>query len=138
MKALRKYTRPIAIPLAAVFFAVTGPVISANAAMVSTGDAVAAKTAASDRAKLSEALQRDDVRQQLTEFGVDPQEAQARIDAMSDAQVHRLAQRAGDLPAGQGPIGAAIGVAVFLFVLLLITDILGLTKVFPFTRDVTK
>ncbi|HEX2531678.1 MAG TPA: PA2779 family protein [Burkholderiaceae bacterium] len=35
------------------------------------------------------------------------------------------------LPAGGDSV---IGVIVFIFVLLLITDILGLTKVFPFTR----
>ena len=29
-----------------------------------------------------------------------------------------------------------LGVIVFIFVLLLITDILGLTKIFPFTRSV--
>lgn len=138
MNALRHYARPIAIPLAALFFLITGPMTSANAALVTTGQAISAQTAAKDRAKLDEILQRDDVRQQLTEFGVDPKEAQARINAMSDAQVHRLAQHAPDLPAGKGAIGALLFVALFIFVLLLITDIFGLTKVFPFTRDVTK
>ncbi|MBC7727858.1 MAG: PA2779 family protein, partial [Microbacteriaceae bacterium] len=34
-----------------------------------------------------------------------------------------------------GADGGVIGVIVFIFVLLLVTDILGLTKVFPFTRS---
>ena len=33
-------------------------------------------------------------------------------------------------------IGDVIGVIVFIFVLLLITDILGFTKIFPFTRSI--
>jgi hypothetical protein len=137
MKTLRKYTRPIAIPLAAFFFAVTGPVTSANAAMVSTQEAVSQQAAAADRAMLNDVLQRDDVRQQMTALGVDPDEAEARIAAMSDQEVHRIAQHVGELPSGQGAIGAVIGVALFIFVVLLITDIFGLTKVFPFTRDIT-
>lgn len=138
MKTLRKYTRPIAIPLAALFFAVTGPAMSANAALMSTEEAVSQQTAAADRAKLEDMLQREDVRQQLTQFGVDPAEAEARIAAMSDTEVARLADRVGEVPAGEGAVGAAIGAAVFIFVLLLITDIFGVTKVFPFTRDATQ
>lgn len=137
MKTLRKYTRPIAVPLMAVFFAVTGPVAGANAALVSTEDAVSQQAAAADRAKLMEILQRDDVRQQMTDLGVEPDEAEARIAAMSDQEVHQLAERVGDAPAGQGALGAVLGVALFIFVVLLITDIFGLTKVFPFTRDIT-
>jgi hypothetical protein len=55
------------------------------------------------------------------------------VASLDDAQATQLAQVIDDAPAGAT---AVIGVLVFIFVLLLVTDILGLTKVFPFTRPV--
>jgi hypothetical protein len=42
-----------------------------------------------------------------------------------------MANQIDSMPAG----GDVLGVLLFVFVLLLVTDILGLTKVFPFTRS---
>ena len=49
-----------------------------------------------------------------------------------DGTTRDLAGKVGTAPAGAGIVGAL----VFVFVVLLVTDILGLTKVFPFTRSV--
>jgi hypothetical protein len=78
-------------------------------------------------------LQRADVVAGLRERGVDPAQAQARVDALSDAEVIAVAERIDSAPAGASDV---LGVIVFIFVLLLITDILGFTKIFPFTRSV--
>lgn len=51
---------------------------------------------------------------------------------MSDGEVAQLAQRVDQAPAGAG----VVGVLFTLFVILLVTDILGFTKVFPFTRAI--
>ncbi len=80
-------------------------------------------------------MQRADVRQQLQEWGVDPVDATTRVQGLSDAEVHQLYEHADQQPAGGMDI---LGTLVFLFVLLLITDILGFTKVFPFTRSIRR
>jgi hypothetical protein len=54
------------------------------------------------------------------------------VDALSDEEAQWMAQRIDSAPAGASDL---VGTIVFIFVLLLITDILGLTKVFPFTRS---
>lgn len=85
------------------------------------------------RQQLASALARDDVAAALRAQGVDPAAVQARVDSLTDAEAQALAARLADAPAGGSDV---LGTIVFLFVLLLITDILGFTKVFPFTRSI--
>ena len=99
------------------------------AAVISTDVAVAA--GARDRLALT--LSRSEVQRRLEAYGVDPAQVQARVSALTDEEAVQLAGHLDTLPAaGEGFIGAL----VFVFLLLLITDIFGLTKVFPFTRPV--
>jgi hypothetical protein len=113
-------------------FTFVGFTQSVQAAMIGTEQAIAASTAQQNREKLATALNRPDVVAELERMGVAKDEAQARVAALSDAEVAKLAGRVDSLPAG----GDVIGAIVFVFVLLLVTDILGLTKVYPFTRSV--
>jgi hypothetical protein len=106
---------------------------SSQAALVSTEQVVTAAAAQQNRAKIAAAFQRADVQAELQKMGIGGEEAQARVAAMTDAEAASVAQRIDSLPAGGDGI---VGVIVFIFVLLLITDILGLTKVYPFTRSV--
>ncbi|HET9404620.1 MAG TPA: PA2779 family protein [Burkholderiales bacterium] len=78
-------------------------------------------------------LERADVRARMQGLGVDPDAARARVDAMSDDEVAALASRIDEMPAGGHDVLSAL---VLIFIILLITDILGLTKIFPFTRPV--
>ena len=72
----------------------------------------------------------------LEQMDVDPQMIEERVAAMTDEEASKFAQEIDTLPAGSDALGSLVGAAVFIFVLLLITDILGLTKVFNFTRSV--
>jgi len=105
---------------------------SVQATMIGTEQAVGVQSAQENRDKVAAALERPDVVAQLEKMGVDKAEARARVAALSDSEVATLAGRVDSMPAG----GDIIGVLLFVFVLLLVTDILGLTKVFPFTRSV--
>lgn len=125
-------SRSLCASLAAVLLAVTTIIPVARAGMIGTQQVVAAQAAAEDRARLDAALQRDDVRAQLQAFGVDPADARDRVASLSDAEVRLLAERAGELPAGSSVVGPIVGAAVFVFIVLLVTDILGYTDVFPF------
>lgn len=150
---LRKLCRALVVPVAVLFLTAVGPLPAAQAAMIQTDqvetgevlDAVpegpqagadldAADRDAADRDEVMSFLARDDVRQQMRDLGVDPAEAEARVAAMSDAEVQELAGKLENAKAGEGPLGAIVGAAVFVFVVLLITDILCFTDVFPFTR----
>lgn len=84
------------------------------------------------RARVSSFLARADVRQALQSQGVEADAALARVDAMTDTEVAELAGRIDSAPAG----GEVLGLLFTIFVILLVTDILGFTKVFPFTRSI--
>jgi hypothetical protein len=88
--------------------------------------------AAASRDRIGAALARADVRTQLEAAGVRPEDVQARVQALTDDEAVQLAQQLDNLPAGGNGI---VGAIVLVFVVLLITDILGYTKVFPFTRQ---
>lgn len=109
---------------------ITAP--GAQAAMVSTEQAIASQASQHDRERLLTLLERSEVRTQLHAWGVSPDTAKARVDALTDEEVADISGKLDNLPAGGGDI---IGAVVFIFVVLLITDILGLTKVFPFTKS---
>lgn len=109
---------------------------AAHAGMIAT-DAVAAQAtqaeAQSRRATVLATLNRADVAESLAAKGVDMQAARARIASLSDAEVVALTDQLDHAPAGASDV---LGVIVFIFLVLLVTDILGFTKVFPFTRSV--
>jgi len=71
------------------------------------------------------------VQSALQSHGVTSESAVERVKAMSDDEVAQLAGRIDQAPAG----GDILGILFTVFIILLITDILGLTKVFPFTRS---
>jgi len=89
--------------------------------------------AAAQRAQVEATLARADVAAALQERGVELAQVRSRVAALTDAEIAQLAHTLDTAPAGAADV---IGVLVFIFVLLLVTDILGLTKVFPFTRSV--
>ncbi len=102
--------------------------LPAAAGMIAT-DSVAA---AASRDRIGAALARDDVRARLEASGVRPGEVQARVAALTDEEAAQLAGQLDNLPAGGDGL---VGAIVLVFIVLLLTDILGYTKVFPFTRQ---
>lgn len=92
-----------------------------------------ATDAALDQQRLARILERADVQEQLRARGVDPAQAQARAAALTDAEAAQLVSNIDELPAGGVGI---VGAIVLVFLVLLVTDILGYTKVFPFTKPV--
>ena len=99
-----------------------------HAGMLSTQ----AGAANADRAHIFNVLDREELRAQLQANGVNPAEVKARVAAMTDDEVAQLAGQIDRLPAG----GELLGILLTVFIVLLITEILGFTKVFPFTRSI--
>jgi len=139
MSSSRRATRWLCLLLASSL-SFAGLMQSAQAALIGTETVAAVQAAeqaggnqADGRTFLTQALQREDVVAALQQRGLSADEAKARVAALSDEQAQWLAAQVDQAPAGAGDI---LGALVFIFVLLLITDVLGLTKVFPFTRSV--
>jgi len=103
--------------------------LPSQAAMLATDAALAA----AQRDQVSRALERADVQGRLAALGVDAEAVKARVAALTDEEAARLAAKIDSLPAGADGL---IGAIVLIFIVLLITDILGLTKIFPFTRPI--
>lgn len=93
-------------------------------------------TAAGDRDRIGAMLERAEVRAGLEAYGVSPADVKARVAAMSDQEVSQLAGQIDRLPSGGSTGGDILFVIVLVFLVLLVTDILGFTKIFPFTRSV--
>ena len=138
MFLVRTYCRFLALPMAALMFAVSMPLGAVQAALVSTDQVVEKSEIETDRMRIAALVTREDVQRQLRAQGVDPDEALARVAALSDAEVRRIADRIDTMPAGQDALGTIIGVALVVFIVLLVTDLLGYTDVFPFVKSAQK
>jgi hypothetical protein len=103
--------------------------LPSQGAMLATDAALGA----GQRDEINRLLDRADVQSRLEAYGVKADEVKARVAALSDVEVGQLAAQIDSLPAGGDSI---LGLLVLVFVILLITDILGLTKIFPFTRPI--
>jgi hypothetical protein len=130
MEKLRRLTQPVAHLVVLGMLALSLHLPAANAALVGTEAVVNAAQAQQDRERVLSTLNRDDVKTQLVARGVDPAQVQARLESLTDEEVQTLAANMDQLPAG----GDGLGLLVFLFIVLLITDILGFTNIFPFVK----
>jgi hypothetical protein len=122
--------------LLAACLSFAGFVHSAQATLVSTEQVAASQgviSATAQREQVNATLARADVAQALQERGIDLDQARARVAALTDDEVAHVAHTLDTAPAGASDV---LGTIVFVFVLLLITDILGFTKIFPFTRSI--
>ncbi len=88
----------------------------ARAGMIGSGEAVSAVQAQAAHDKVSSFIDRAALAGQLQAFGLTPQSAKDRGNALSDAEIAGLAGRIENLPAGAN--GAGLGiilVLIFLF-----------------------
>lgn len=131
---IKDLRRTLAVGLAILMAMTTLPMGLAQAKMVTTDQVIEQSTPSEDRAQVRDFLMREDVQQQLTLLGVDPDEAADRVAGLSDEEVQQIAGRLDELPAGEGGVGVVVGAILIVFLVLLITDLLGLTDVFPFVK----
>ena len=85
-----------------------------------------------ERARVLTVLERSDVQSGLQAHGVSPADVKARVAAMTDDEVAQLAGQIDSLPAGRAD---ALTIILVAFIILLITDIIGWTHIFPFTKS---
>lgn len=103
----------------------SGVVGQASAAVITTQEAMSAEVRGAMEDDVRAAFARDDVREAMARLGVDPADADARVAALSDAELMQLQGQLDQLPAGG--VLAVIGV---VFVVLLILELVGVTNIF--------
>lgn len=126
------FMRSISRLLIATILCLALPLQSAQAGIVGTDRIEVSAQSKIGRDRIRAFLKREDVRLEMQSQGVDASAAYARVDALTDDEVQKVAGNLDNVPAG----GDILGLLFTVFIVLLLTDILGLTKVFSFTRTV--
>lgn len=123
--------RLLSFTLALTLVFTTLPIAPAHAGVISTGEVLAHTSAAADRERIFAVLERAEVVAQLERHGVSIADARARVATLSDTEARQMAAQLENMPAGANDV---LGILFAVFIILLVTDLLGLTSVFPFTR----
>ncbi|MFW6055043.1 MAG: PA2779 family protein [Thermodesulfobacteriota bacterium] len=134
MRCLVSIRKPVAMLMILAFVNLILCLGPASAAMINTSDMLHKESGQLDKQRLLTLLERQEVQQKLKAWGVDSETAKSRINALTDRELSRVSQQMGALPAGGSAVGTIIGAGLVIFIVLLITDILGYTDVFTFVR----
>lgn len=131
---IRQAAKPVSVLLTICMLMVTVPYKSSFAGMIGTETALDMTRGQEARNYLKGIVAREDVQTALIAQGINPLEAKARIDSLSDAEAIDLADQIEQQPAGGSALGVIVGALLIVFIVLLITDILGYTDIFPFVK----
>jgi hypothetical protein len=104
----------------------SGPFQSAWAVLIETESIIKAKQNRIAREYVDNLLTREEIRLALLSQGINPQEAKARIDSLSDAEVNEIANKLDQLPAPAGAMQTSLIIALLLFLIFVIMDIAGI------------
>jgi cobalamin biosynthesis protein CobD/CbiB len=135
MKRFRLILKPVGLILAIFMLILSGPCQSALAAMIKTESVIDSDRAHDAREYLKTFVARDDVKTALVSRGIDPLEAQNRIDSLTDEEARWVADQLDQMPAGGSFFTTLLIVVFLIFVILLVTDITGYTDIFPFVKS---
>jgi hypothetical protein len=130
----RALGRALCLALAAGIVLV-GPIgRMARAELVSTEAALEAAAGDEARARLAAFLDREQVREELSRLGVDAGDARSRVALLSDAEAAAVAGQLDALPVGGNGIVAVFLIIAVVFLILVFTDALGITDIFPWVK----
>jgi hypothetical protein len=131
----RRFARYVCYFVTMTMLLMSLPVQTVQAAMIKTETVLTLSTVNDVRENLNQFLKREDVKAIMTAQGINPLEAKARVDSLSDEEIMQIADKMDQLPAGGTSTIAVIAIAsAIIFIVLLITDILGYTDIFPFVK----
>jgi hypothetical protein len=120
MHPIRKKAQPVAILMIILTMLLSVPYQAAFAALVETETMLDMSRGQEARETLKQFMVRNDVRSAIVSQGVDPLEADARLNSLSDAEVIQLADQIDKLPAGGDALGLLVTVLVIVILVLLI------------------
>ena len=105
---------------------------SLHAARVSNEQVISQTQQLDVRTQLIDTINRADVKQQLLALGVEPEDVTSRINQMTAEEIAQLDRQIETLPAG----GDLLGVLLVVFIVFVITDVIGATDIFPFIKSI--
>jgi hypothetical protein len=131
---IRYIAKPLSLFLIFSFILLDFTAISAKAGLIGTETVINTLDGEKSRSRITAFLNRQEVLEVFSKQGIDPLQAEKRVASLTDHEVAQISKILDQLPAGGDGVGAVVGAAVFIFLVLLITDLLGLTHVFPFVN----
>lgn len=126
--------KPVSVFMIILILLLAVPYQSIFAAMIGTETVIEMARAQKTRDCLNRIMTREDIQTVFASYGINPLEAKARLDTLSDAEIMGLFDQIEQLPAGGSDLGVAFIAVGVIFIVLFITDLLGYTDVFSFTR----
>jgi len=108
------------------------PLLPVQAAMIGNKQIINQGQSHQTRDGLQQLFEQETAQQQLQVWGVNPDQIRSRIDSLTDAELARINQQVNDLQAG----GGVLGILLVIFVVFVITDVIGATDIFPFIHPV--
>jgi branched-subunit amino acid ABC-type transport system permease component len=111
---------------------ICAPVGQAQAAIIANAQLIDQVQQANDKNVLLQTINRVEVQQQLLSMGVTTTELENRVNQMTQQEIAQLNQQINELPAG----GDVLGIIVLIFIIFVITDVIGATDIFPFIHPV--
>jgi hypothetical protein len=134
MHSLRQKRKSIAVLVILALSILSIISAPAHAAMVNTAEILKQSKHNFNRDRINTFLGRSEVQKYLVARGINPEEAKARTDSLTDQEIEKIVAGIDQLPTGGGALGTIVGAALVIFIVLLITDILGLTDIFYFVK----
>jgi hypothetical protein len=134
MYSIRKKAKVISIFLTLSLLLISVPHRPALAAIIATETVIDLARAEEARDHVKSILAREDVRAAFIAQGIDPLEARERIDTLSNAEIINLADHMDQLPAGGSTLETVLIISLIVFLVLLFTDLMGWTDIFPFVK----
>ena len=135
MRKIRQKSKIIGIFFIFLMLSISVPYQSALAALVDTETVIKNDRITETRNYLKQALERQEVKNALTARGLDPLEAQARINSLSDSEIAAIADQMDQLPAGGDSLFIfLIVIPLIAFVVIVVLDAMGYTDILPFVK----
>jgi hypothetical protein len=78
-----------------------------------------------DQAKVQTTLESSVIKQRLLDYGLTPEETAARIDKLSDEQLHQLASNLDAVQAGGDGLGDVIVILLIVVIVIVILEMTG-------------
>ena len=128
---MQRLQRPLALILSMLLIIM--PMAPLQAAIIGNETIINQAPSALTRDNMQELLGQESARQQLQAWGISPELITARINRLTDAELARINQEADTLKAGGTNV---LGILLIIFIVFVITDVIGATNIFPFIRPV--
>ncbi len=127
---MKSFKRTLALILSISLFSISFG--HAHAAIVTNDQIIHQAQQEIDKTTLLTMINHLDVQEQLLSMGVSSTDIKERIKQMTQEEIAQLNSQLDNLPAG----GDILGIAVLIFIVFVVTDVIGATDLFPFIHPI--